>query len=296
MAPKDAKQNKREWTRLRRRFNWYLRTPFSKAFDRRHWWATEETIEPEAALYEVIRRHPVVREIWIKSFRAHMRHKYRDLIHCWNPQVEKFWVAKMKQVPSQLKVSNILSRVCSTGTKSWAQLDLTERQNFEISVGKTKGIDNRAPEQKCRSIIDLAESRVFENRRATMVKPKMPFAESCRLTLESLQASPATEKEWDDAIASESIKVFKSGYQIFAVSSDLNPSEAASSMKEAYEFQYWQFQEPMMEKRARAEDWLKVIAEFEVAENTKSKAKSQLFKRYRQIFDGFQFEGVTAQV
>lgn len=45
-------------------FLWHLRPPWNETFSHKHWWGKEpEKIAPEAAMWEVLRRHPVIEDI-----------------------------------------------------------------------------------------------------------------------------------------------------------------------------------------------------------------------------------------
>jgi hypothetical protein len=58
-----SKSTKQTSPAIRARCTWHLHPPFDRTFDRSRWWTGPDApkeIDPDAALYELVRRHPRV--------------------------------------------------------------------------------------------------------------------------------------------------------------------------------------------------------------------------------------------
>src|SRR5271170_7419477 len=61
MSSKQSKNPQKENRQaIRARYTWHLRPPFDKEFDGSHWWEGQSKVDPVAALYELLRRHPLI--------------------------------------------------------------------------------------------------------------------------------------------------------------------------------------------------------------------------------------------
>jgi hypothetical protein len=83
---------KEKWLAVRRRYTWFLRPPFKDKFDHWHWWKGQNKIDPAAAPCELARRHPLVRETWLKNFVAATRS--RRGVPAWISQSSESWIEK----------------------------------------------------------------------------------------------------------------------------------------------------------------------------------------------------------
>ncbi len=276
---------------MRRRYTWYLRTPFRSQFDCLRWWEGQSAIEPAAALYELARRHPLVRESWLRNFADATRR--RRGVAIWLPSISQRWVDKIIQFRSDnLAAPHSLYWTCLTGLKSWVHLSYTERRNWECSVGLLKGLDFRWGELQCRSIRSLADWKIRcdrEDKLGDIVRGKRRGAEIGKIINESLAANPPTAKEWEAAIAYRAIEAYRDGYVLLAVAPDLAEDKLRSLVSQSYKQDLRRYHRNKAKSRARWEDWLPLISEFESAETGTEKAKSQLFARYRRAVDGIQF-------
>jgi hypothetical protein len=264
-----------------------LRPPFKSQFDRSHWWEDRSQIEPVAALYELARRHPLVREQWIMNFAAATRSR-RGVATIREPWMEKI----MQPQAGNDRVAPSLYWTCLLGLKSWAKLDYTDRRNWEFCVGYLKGLDFRDEELHCRSIKQLANWRIRCQREDALgdkVKGKKRGREIGEIISADLAAKPPTVEEWDAAIAQSAIEAHRRGYVLLAVAPHLAVNKAQSVMTRKYH-EHLELYPPLHPKqRARWEDWLPIIAEFEDAEANGPKAKSQVFARYRRTLDAIRF-------
>jgi hypothetical protein len=147
---------------------------FCKHFDCSHWWEGGLEPEPAAALYELARRHPRVREHWLRAVAAvklnHRRLRvgpghplfgrgtFRNIILDHN-------LCKGSGVDTDTRISPSLYWTGLLGLKSWANLDFTERQNWVTTVGYMKGIDLRDDLAQCKAIQVYAQWLITDQRR-----------------------------------------------------------------------------------------------------------------------------------
>ena len=267
---------KQKWLAVRMRYTWHLRPPFREKFDRSHWWTREDQskINPEAALYELARRHPLVGQTWTEK-----------IIH--HPSGDA-------SLPSSLYWT------CLLGLKSWAQLDYTDRKNWVSSVGYLKGLDFRCEEWQCRSITEWAQWRIIDERKDALRKNgltkdttyiknaddwEMANKKNLKALHNEMSVNPPTVKEWEAAIARRAVEAYRQGYLLLAVVPDLQSDKAASLMQKVYGSTKGKFANHPMQ-RARRENWLPLISEFE---DVPASPKSDAFNRYRRVLDGIRF-------
>ena len=303
---------KADWQALRRRYTWHLRLPYRKHFDSSHWWKgrSESEIEPAAALYELARRHPLVRDQWLTAV-ANLKAKHRELFVL--PGHPFFGEAKLSRLltnphwfSENTKSGTVpcaLYWTCLFGFKSWAKLDYTERKNWQGAVGYLKGLDFRSKELRCRSINDLAHWKIVVARKSALrqngqiinedalhqldnVKWDAALNKNLQILHSDLAANPPTAEEWEAAIAYRAVEAYRQGFLLVAVAPDLESNTAASLMEKVYGSARRSYARP--KQRARCRDWLPIIASFEDAE-VSHKAYAQEFARYRRVLDGIRF-------
>jgi len=295
-----ASSPKASWLSLRRRYTWHLRPPFKSQFDRSHWWKAQSEIEPVAALYELARRHPLVRETWIRSFAAATRS--RRGIAIWLPGIRQSWTEKIMRPPAgSAPVPPSLYRTCLFGLKSWAKLDYTDRKNWESCVGYLKGLDFRQGELQCRSINVLAHWRIIDERKDALRKKgqindnahaqthekwEAAYDKNLSVLHNDLAVNPPTAKEWEAAIGYRAVEAYRQGYLLLAVAPDLQGDKAALLMEKVYRSTRRMYPSP--KQRARWQNWLPLITSFEDAEMS-HKAYAQQFARYRRALDSLLF-------
>ncbi len=243
----------------RERYTWHLRPPFNVQFDRVHWWQGKTELDQAAALYELARRHPSVGQ----------------------RRAEK---APAKNAPPSFHWT------CLLGLNSWEKLDYRDRENWKASVGKLKGLDFRDEGEQCRSLRVLANWKIIDQRKELLKKDGATFTETSLLARQDLAKNPPTDKEWEQAISQRAIEAHREGYILLAVVPDLSEKIAAKILVKKYEEHrsFYLVSEP--KQRARWEEWLPLISEFENAATSKSGVKSQLFARYRRMADSIRFQ------
>lgn len=282
---------KENWQTIRRRYTWHLRQPFKTKFERSHWWKGQDEIEPAAALYELARRHPLVRETWLKNFASATRNRRGHAK--WLPGMWLNWTAKVVQHPTgETSLPPSLYWTCLFGLKTWAQLDYRERLHWKFCVGSLKGLDFRDEELQCRSLNELADWRISDQREDALgdkVKGVSRGLEMGKIIQANRAANPPPPEVWEAAIAFRAVEAYRQGYLILAVAPDLPSDKAASLMQKVYGSTKRRFASP--KQRARWNDWLPLIAKFENEELQRGGKikKSQAFIQYRRALDGIRF-------
>jgi len=304
---KQKESSKQDAQAVRRRYTWYFRPPFNKQFDRSHWWEGQSEIEPAAALYELARRHPLVRETWIKNFAA-INHSRRD-VAVWKMLSEN-WTQKIGQFPSGVARPHSLFWTCRFGLKSWAQLESIDRKNWQSSVGFLKGLDFRHEDLRCCSINQLAHWQIISERKEVLRKKGLikdadhikdydewEAADNKNLSAlhDDLAANKPTAEEWERAISCRAIEAHRQGYLLLAVKPNLQTDEAATLMQKVFSSARRKYAIP--KQRARWESWIPLIVNFENEELRSGRKikKSQAFIQYRRALDGIRFENSPAQ-
>ena len=297
----------------RRRFTWHFRPLFESQFDRSHWWKGKDQseIEPAAALYELARRHPLVRETWLKRIAA-IKRNHRGLgVGPGHPFYGEARFSRIIlnqdwfQVGGNSSPPHSLYWTCLFGLKSWAKLDYTERENWKFSAGYLKGLDFRDEDLQCYSINQYAHWRITDERKAALTKKgqinelnyeqtpeerKAARKKYLSVLHNDLAVNPPTAEEWEVAIGNRAVEAYRRGYALLAVAPDLKADKAASVMAKIYRDHLRLYRPSRHKQRARWKDWLSIISEFENDEtNSKKKAKSQVFVRYRRALDGIRF-------
>lgn len=283
--------SKESWRSVRRRYTWYFRPLFNSKFERTHWWAGDNNqvdITPSAALYELVRRHPMVRETWVRNFFAAARSRRGVAVS--HPDIQERWTDKIVRFADFASSPPSLSWTCLVGLKSWSTLDSTERQNWEFSVGYLKGLDLRWEELQCFLINHSASGKIRDRREQALsdkVKGLKDRSKIVQLVNADLEERPPSTEEWEAAIAECAVKAFRDGYLLFAVAPDLSSAKAAELLPKRYAFEKRDYSEPT--RRARWNDWLPIISDFETAETDYQGASNQVFVRYRRAMDSVSF-------
>ena len=130
---------------MRARFTWHLRPPFDRMFDHSHWWKGRSDIDPVAVIYELARRHSLVRE-------TRMRFQNRS----WQgAELRPPLTGKAKETMYRQILKDLdggwggFDFLCRVGLLSWPQLSEKAQDGWKFSCGKMKGVDCRSPSQQC---------------------------------------------------------------------------------------------------------------------------------------------------
>jgi hypothetical protein len=272
-AKRLAASPRETWQAMRARYTWHLRPPFNKAFDHSHWCKGKPEPEPAAALYELARRHPL----------AGNQHRESPGQPGSAPSVD----------------SEALDLLAMDGLKAWPQLTPDTQEMWVDSAGNMKGVDCRDPNEQCYPICLLAPSRLQVRRLCEIAKrPEvkgMTSAELYQFAAQDLIKHPLPVEEVEAAVARMAVEAYRKGHCLLAVALDLPADKAAALMAENY--RHLPRLNRNRKQRARSENWLALIAEFEDAETTiAGGVKSQSFVRYRRAMDGLRFPPKQAEL
>ena len=295
VAPKENGQA------VRKLYTWHLRQPFKTKFDCSQWWKGQKEIESAAALYELARRHPLVRETWLKNLAA-ANHGRRGMDKLYLPKLS--WTEKVIQHQPDHTLPHSLYWTCLFGLKSWTQLEYSERRHWVSNAGCLKGLDLRCETSQCQSITERANWKIIDDRKdalrkkgltkdTTHIKANDEWEAANDKNLSALHndmaVNPPTAEEWEAAIAYRAVEAYRQGYLLLAVVPDLESDKAASLMQKVLGATKRRFASP--KQRARWDNWLPLIAKFENEELQRGEKfkKSQAFIQYRRVLDGILF-------
>jgi hypothetical protein len=140
--------SKENWQAVRARYTWHLRPPFDKEFDGSHWWNGQSKFEPEAILYELARRHPLVHETPPEQIPL--------------PGVSPVTLPPFLEPWPSLRLTQRL------GMRSWPKLTASEQQSWKSSLGIMKGLDRRSEKALCVNVTELARASIGQQREKTL--------------------------------------------------------------------------------------------------------------------------------
>jgi hypothetical protein len=253
--PQKAKSKKQDKRATRQMYTWHLN---DSKFDRTQWWQNipDGKIEPVAAVYELVRRHPIILAGRMGILDLRKRH----------------WLDPIKYLSVY-------------GLKSWPNLNQKLQFCWRKVAGNLKGVDCRDASSQCASI----EADV-----ATQIKVERAFTQKRyrQITIEKVSAliekdiikNPPSAKEMEAGIQRHALAAYRNGYLLLAVAPDLVAEKAKSLMTQ--EYREHQVQHRIHKQRARYKDWLPLISSFENSTLRHEKDSSQVFIRYRRAIDG----------
>jgi hypothetical protein len=262
---------------IRSRYTWHLRPPFKTKFDRSHWWDEHPhtgpeaaPYEPEAALYELARRHPLVAEETPIKVTLPGSEPLIPVPSIFGPKPSLLWTRRLAM-------------------RSWVKLKKSERREWKSNIGKLKGLDLRPQESLCRNLTRLARLAIVQQRadeeRIWMENLSGPY---CGLGWLPGLKSP-TDREWEAAIAQCAIEAYRQGYVLLAVAPDMAAHKAHIVLLKEFQEHLKLYPAAKAFQRSRSQDWLPLISKFEDAEARRDKQREQLFVRYRRVVDAIQF-------
>jgi hypothetical protein len=276
---------------FRAQYSWHLRAPFTN-FDREHWWERQSDInkiEPEAALYELARRHPI-----IGALRS--RFQLTDLQEVESPHSAR--AKKRKQSsgnPPFKQLQGLPSAVhclCLIGLKTWRDLTGREMDFWIDTVGSIKGVDCRSDLERCCSlnnevIIDVLVGLAAKLKHRHKAKSHTEFN---RLVARDFVKCNFSDQEYEQAIAEYAKFAIRNDYLVIAVARDLRTDEARLLLERQYREHQRLYR--VLKQRSRYPNWLPLISEFENNEITQQKDTTHAFVRYRRAVDLIHFPNI----
>jgi hypothetical protein len=200
--------------------------------------------------------------------------------------------------------------LCLIGLKAWISLDLKDREFWEMSAGKLKGVDCRDRGAQCVGLISdglnelilasvsrlnlpngslqfhVEATRGDTPARVAAANPHLADAATKRIAAE-FQKNPPRASELEAVIARNAGAAFRNGEFIFTLAPDLTHERAVAIFAEAYRAE--QAEAGLEPQRGRWADWLPAVVEFERDARRPVRSKAGNFTRYRRIMDGIDF-------
>jgi hypothetical protein len=298
------------------RYLWYWKPPFNDpksqhCFNRENWWKkSPKEVFHDAALFELLRRHPAVGELQRKIL--HMSHEP------WPTTVANELVLK-GPVPQVVRLENdslyhVLSQVVLNRSflRTWRELSEGQRAEFQNSLkaaypGKgrdlTKGVFDltEAAQAWAKSeknvggpsfdecIAELVEAYTLDGPRMRPAKLKRVLASIAKTcTSDARLMRPAKFKEFIENLAREHASHER---LILAVDTEFGSKKEAKAALQQMAGIFWKHQhKPATLVRARSEDWLLVIEAFETEFAKDGDTKFKLgyppkFKKFLALFE-----------
>jgi hypothetical protein len=258
-SPKDI------WQIIRGRYTWHLR---EREFDRSHWWEKAPNEDPIAACYELARRHPLAEKP--------------------PPTITFPGTEPPIPLPPLSEFQPSLHCTRCLAMKSWLNLTDSERTKWKSSIRKARGLDLRPDESVCRNLTSLAGSTIAQRRVEAAMAPDSLLPYGLNTSAFSLYFDP-TDEEREAAIAKAALEAYRQGYLLLAVAPGLATEKLQSVVSKNYREHFRSDSPPKRSQRARWQDWLSLISEFEDDELKRGGAKNQVFARYRRTVDQIRF-------
>jgi hypothetical protein len=244
-------------------YMWHLRLPFNKPksplfFDRKIWWKNSDDVEPEAAIYELARRHPLV-----------------------GKRITTPWLLTDTK-PAIICLGDI-------GRKSWPNLTPAQKFMWRSFAGHLKGVDCRTDEEQCSSLNEVALLEI-QMQRGKENQPRL-VAKQIKKNICVTAENEPTADEWDKGIAASAIAAFSKRQLLIAVAPDLPEERAEKLMMQKYR----EHRDAIAKlsgtgkQRARPDNWLALIEMFEKAATSKNGIYSQNFNAYKRTIDSISF-------
>jgi hypothetical protein len=170
------------------------------------------------------------------------------------------------------------------GFKSWPKLTGSEQTEWKSSLRNLKGFDFRPEQSRCHNLTSFALSSIYEHREHGPMA-SLPFG----LGGPGWLHWNPTDDEWKEAIAEAAVQAHREGYVLLAVAPDLAPDKLRSAVAKNYRNHLRLYPPAKPVQRARVEQWLPLIADFEDAEAGRQKQTRQQFIRFRRALEGLSF-------
>jgi len=187
------------------------------------------------------------------------------------------------------KMPSAIHCLCLIGLKSWENLSPQDRDFWEDTVGSIKGLDCRSDLERCATINNDVLTDILigiASKLKRKHKGKTTAAFNKLVAHEFLQCECPDDK-FEAAFSNYAISALRNDYILIAIARDLKTEVAASLLEQRYRQHQAMHQVP--KQRARFENWLPLISEFEDDQIGHRKAKSQVFVRYRRALDSIHF-------
>jgi hypothetical protein len=186
-------------------------------------------------------------------------------------------------LPTFLGPKPSLRITCRLAMKSWPKLTEKEKEDWELNIGKVKGFDLRPAKSLCVNVTESAHLAVWQAHDKAAEYLSGTKYPGCGL------GWYPRDNEYELAVAEQAIEAYRNGFVILVVAPGLKPKKAKEAVAKLYGEHLKLNPSGSRGHRARYSQWLPLISEFEDAETSAHKAKSQLFAHYRRLIEGIQF-------
>lgn len=179
--------------------------------------------------------------------------------------------------------------LCLIGLKTWEKLSGREKEWWEDVAGNIKGLECRSDLERCTCLNNEAITDIIIRRGAKLKRGKKATSNEefhRSLGLEFVKHRPGND-EIEAAIKEYSLHALRNDFLLIAIAPDLTIEDAAALLEKQYREYRKLWRVP--NQRARDENWLPIISEFENDEINHQKVKSQVFARYRRTMDLVSF-------
>jgi hypothetical protein len=287
-------------------FLWHLTYPWANSFSHDHWWSGDaKSVEPIAAIWEIVRRHPITEWCLIG---AEVNWEFDGKPGEWAPDeaflvahVAPYWQKRRKQFLDLLKKKEF-SRLCcrdydlilsNCAEKTWEKLSSLEKKGWKESLDHLEsqhGFVNRFAEINSVTVIPdldaLPNGALDELKRA-----QRKFTQENGELINNFLQKYIPEDTICAALGSHRI----------TICFDPNFPNIQSILKKRLGqiVSRWKKTLPMPKSksvsrpfgRLHFKKWLKLIAAFEMSEQSRKRAilrDDQLFARYRRLIGGWR--------
>jgi hypothetical protein len=289
-------------------FLWHLRRPFLGEFSHQHWWEDGgKAVEMEAAIWEILRRHPFVEWFIIQTL---IDWEADRSSQNWSPEeafvqenLDPYWQNRRPHFIEHVRMWSYKNRPAgwdfdfvleSYGLYSWLELPKREQKYWKEEIQ------------------NLQSQHGFQTDRSEAVEiipdinrlPKQTLA-NLRAAAKSQRAAPgekeSLKKLWAAEHCGNALEEFASGYLLIKFNPYLPNVDRLVSEQVRSAVRKWRRFFPLPADkwnrhrppgRARISDWLAIIKSFEQAElsrDGRTKRDDQLFARYRRIIKAWDF-------
>jgi hypothetical protein len=289
-------------------FLWHLRLPLSAEFSHQHWWGKDaKDVEIEAAIWEILRRHPFVEWFIIQTLVDWDHDPNRPT---WSPQesflqenLDPYWRNRRRKFVEFVRMWSYKNRPVgwdfdmmleTWATYSWVELPKREQKYWREEIRKIR------PQHGFRSDQDY-EVQVIPDLDRLPRSSLAKLRAAAKSGRNPLAGNGSLEKLWEQEHCGNAIGAFASGDLLVQFNPYVPDVEKLVSDRVRTAVQKWRRLFPKSFHRwrnhhslgrARIPDWLGVIKSFEDAELSSDegvKRDDQLFARYRRIIGAWDF-------
>jgi hypothetical protein len=292
------------WRDPRKRYAWHFLPPFKDQFDSNYWWVGRPIPEPQAALYELVRRHP---QVYLALLRrnfdqvAEYKEDYKRLNQPKVPlEAMVLLMGMVKDFAEWNGYSEAVAFLVLFGLKSWPKLSKAEKDWWRLGAGFIKGVDCRPEGERCYSIQEAMVRAAQMSPLVNALRARVRQAQG--ITNEAVGGGVPTPKnhemnlstgarvvgDVESFVAQEAIRAYRSGHILIAASPDLGYDGAERLLVRTYRNSHRLLRGSTGKQRARHQEWLKLIRNFEQLHPLFKKLPNA-FNHYRRAIDTVRF-------